>query len=395
MGRGVALLFSLAVAPFAIAGEPASPAPDESKALSFPFSYTGEGLANLSGGYRRGAIYEGLLSAGVQGDLGKLIGWKGGSFLLSGIYPHGASLTQKYVHDFNGVSSIDAYDSVRLYEVWVQQEFAEGKLSIRLGQLLADTEFFIANSAVLFLNGAFGALPLVSHNFDAPVYPVAAPGARLRWSVSDSISLQVAVFDGDVGDASTNKHGVDWHLSDEDAVLALTEIAYINKGAESGLSGIYKLGAFYHRSDTTGHCPDESSHATAGGYFIVDQQLWRKPGTQDQGLSAFLRIGAAPDERSTVPFYFDGGINFKGLLPGRDDDLAGLAFSYTKLSTNLRDEDGTALDSHHEAILEATYKIRATKWLTVLPDLQYIWNPGAREKQDNAVIAGIRFNVTF
>ena len=368
----------------------------ESAALRFPFSYTGEGLANLAGGYKRGAVYEGLVSLGAQGDLGRLAGWEGGSFLVSALYPHGPSLTDKYVHDFNRVSSIDAYDSVRLYEAWVQQEFAAGKLSLRVGQILADTEFFVSENAALFVNGAFGAIPLVSQNFPAPVFPVAAPGARLRWTVSDALSVQAAVFDGDAGNpARDNKHGVDWHLGGNDGVLALAEAAFTRKAGEGGLAGVYKLGAFYHRSGTDDFFPGLESLSSAGGYFIADQQLWRRPGTGDQGLSGFVRIGGAPSDRSVVPFYADAGFNFKGLVPGREKDIAGVGVSFTRISGSLHAEEGGPLAAHHETILEATYKIQATEWLTVQPDVQYLFNPGATLRQTNALVAGMRFALSF
>jgi len=396
------VLLTAGFSPLAQGGDAVQPAkeeaPPEAKAISFPFSYTGEGFGNLSGGYKRGAVYDGLLSVGVQGDLDKLIGWQGGSFLVSGLYPHGASLTDNYVHDFNGVSNIDAYDSIRLYEAWFQQELADGKISIRVGQILADAEFFVSDNGTLFINGAFGAIPLISQNFNAPVFPEATPGLRVRWTATDSLSVQAGIFDGDVGDqAADNKHGLDWNLGGKEGLLAITEVAYKVNGEKDneGLRGVYKLGVFFHSSETNDAFPNAPRESDAGGYFVVDQQLWRKSGTEDQGLSGFLRIGGAPGDRNTVPFYFDTGFNYKGLIPGRDKDIAGLALSYTKLSADLCDDVGEPVESHHETILEATYKVQVKDWLTIQPDIQYIFNPGACEILPNALVAGVRFNVTF
>ena len=398
LGFAFLFLFSTAFAPLARGGEAEiipkdSPA---SKALSFPLSYTGEGFANLSGGYKRGAIYEGLLSVGVQGDLDKLIGWQGGSFLISGIYPHGSSLTDNYTHDFNRVSNIDAYDSVRLYEAWLQQEFVDGKVSLRLGQILADAEFFVSDSGALFLNGAFGAIPLVAQNLNAPVYPVAAPGLRLRLLASESFSVQAGVFSGAGDQATENRHGVDWRLGSE-GMLAITEVAYKwNSEKEStGLPGVFKVGGFFQSGESHEAFPDPQSRGDDGGYLVVDQQLWRKPGSEDQGLSGFLRIGGAPGDRNVVPFYFDTGFNFKGLLPGRNKDIAGIGLSYTKLSGNLSDENGEPLEAHREAILEATYKVVLNDWCNVQPDFQYIFNPGASQNAPNAIVVGLRVNLTF
>ncbi|MEI8233215.1 MAG: carbohydrate porin [Verrucomicrobiota bacterium] len=394
---GFVVALAAAFAPLAARGGDA-PAPEEPKALSFPVSYTGELLGNLSGGYRQGAIAEGLLNAGVQGNLGKLIGWQGGSFLVSILAPHGPSLTEKYVHDLNRVSNIDAYDSVRLYEAWLQQEWADGKFSLRAGQLLVDTEFFVSGNAALFLNGAFGVLPVFSQNLPAAVFPVAAPGVRVRWKASDALSFQAGVYDGDVGDqAKGNKHGVDWRLGRDGGVLAVAEAAYAwngQKGA-AGLPGTVKLGAFFRNAGAEEDLTGTPCRTDAGGYVMVDQQFWRKPGTEDQGLSGFVRGGAAPDERNTVPFYGDAGFNYKGLLAGREKDVVGLAFSFTRLSQYASDDGEAPAHARHEAILEATYKAQIKEWLTLQPDVQYIFNPGASAKADNALVAGIRLNVSF
>ena len=392
----------------AIAAEPAeSPETDapvtavkpteSTKAITFPFAYTGEALANAVGGYRRGAIYEGLFSMGVQADLEKLAGWKGATFLVSGIYPHGSSLTNEYVHDFNGVSNIDAHDSVRLYETWIQQELWDGKLSIRIGQLLADSEFFVSENGALFINGAFGAIPVVSLNFNAPVYPLAAPGVRVRWSLSDTVSIQAAVFSGNAGNEVTdNQHGTTWRFNG--GALALAEVAYTHNSGkdETGLKGVYKLGAFYHSGDFDDFRAETGSHnGDYGAYVIADQQLWRKAGSKDQGLSGFLRVGAAPADRNTVPFYGDAGFNYNGLIPGRDKDVAGVGISYTSLKDSDNQNSKTVFTSHHETILEVTYKVVVREWLYVQPDFQYIFTPDGDRNTEGAFVAGLRFNLTF
>ena len=49
------------------------------------------------------------------------------------LYPHGLGITDRYVHDYNVLSNIDAYDSWRLNEAWVQQDFADKRVSLRIG----------------------------------------------------------------------------------------------------------------------------------------------------------------------------------------------------------------------------------------------------------------------
>ena len=126
---------------------------------------------------------------------------------MSALYPQGSGLTNEAVHDFNTLSNIDGYDSVRLYEAWLQREFADGRFSIRLGQILADAEFFVSDYGALFINSSLGAIPLLSQNLNPPIFPTAAPGVRLRADPSETFYAEVAFFSGDVGASdTTNKH---------------------------------------------------------------------------------------------------------------------------------------------------------------------------------------------
>ncbi len=379
------------------------------KGVTFPFTYVGEVLGNLSGGYRQGAVYDGVGKAAVQLDLEKLVGWTGGSILVSGMYPHGASLTDKYVHDFNTLSNIDAYDSARLYEAWFQQNFDGDRFSLRVGQLIADSEFCISNGCCLFINGGFGAIPLLSKNVDAPVYPLAAPGVRLRFAPNDSFFAQFSTFVGNSGDqATSNRYNTQFFKGSTGALL-MGEIGYtLNpppKAEDAGgkkqvvadraLSGTYKLGGFYDTQTFDNLIGGGQERGEYAFYVIADQEVWHEPGDPDQGLRLFGRIGAAPADRSTVSFYFDAGINYQGLLPSRDKDIFGIGLSYTKISNDLLDDNGAPVESHHETILEVTYQAAITTWLAVQPDFQYIVNPGATGRQQNAVVAGFRLTVNF
>ncbi|MBA3652527.1 MAG: carbohydrate porin [Chthoniobacterales bacterium] len=91
-------------------------------------------------------------------DFEKAGGLPGLTFTVSGLYAAGPGLTNEVVHDLNVLSNIDTFDSIRLYEAWLQQEFWDGKFSLRLGQILADAEFFVSDYGALFINSSFGAI---------------------------------------------------------------------------------------------------------------------------------------------------------------------------------------------------------------------------------------------
>ncbi len=377
-------------------------------AIEFPVELTTEILGNLTGGTSRRAIWESLLNVGVALDLEKAAGWKGGTVSIRVIYPQGDGLTDKAVHDFNTLSNIDGYDSLRLYDAWFEQEFGGGKFSIRLGQILADAEFFDSDYAALFLNSSFGAIPLVSQNLNPPIFPTAAPGIRLLARPGESFYAEAALFSGDSGDPTTNnKHNTRLSFRSADGVLVFAELGYTWNAkpkdesaadtplGSSALTGSYKLGGYYDSkafADNEGGSPHRGDYSI---YFVLDQELWHLPGGKDRALSCFARSGIAPADRNTVTFYGDAGLTYKGPFAPRAQDTLGLAFSHTELSHNLVNESGQPLASHHEEVLELTYQAFFGSHLSIQPDLQFIFNPGATEPGSTAIAAGVRLNVDF
>lgn len=97
----------------------------DQQGVTFAAEYTGEVFGNLTGGIKTGATYEALLKVALQLDLGRMAGWDGATIYGSMFYPHGEGLTDRFTGDFNRLSSIDAYDSVRLFELWFQQKIGE------------------------------------------------------------------------------------------------------------------------------------------------------------------------------------------------------------------------------------------------------------------------------
>jgi porin len=73
------------------------PQPFQSYGVKFAATYIGESLANVSGGLRRGAIYEGRLNLAVDIDLGRLAGWEQWAFHATSFRSTGK--------DFHGIIS--------------------------------------------------------------------------------------------------------------------------------------------------------------------------------------------------------------------------------------------------------------------------------------------------
>ncbi len=78
-----------------------------------------------------------------------------------------------------------------------------------------------------------------------------------------------------------------------------------------------------------------------------------KPKLNEQGLYFFSLINFAPKYNNPLPFYFQTGLVYKGLIPTRDQDQLGVAFAYGNYSyyKQLADERRGRATQVYEAVL--------------------------------------------
>jgi porin len=350
--------------------------------VSLTLAYTGEVLSNASGGLHSGTRVEHLLDMVLDVDLQKSVSWNGGSARVNPFWIEGQGLSEDHSGDLTRVSNIDARDGLRLFEAWLQQSAFDGRVSLRAGLLAADQEFALTAYTPLFLNGTFGMPIVVSANAPSPIYPVGAVGARLYVEPAPGFYAQAAVYDGDPGAEHENETGLSVRFSEADGVLAMVETGWRHE------SGAVKLGAAVH----TAEFPDlETGSARRGNqvlYAVVEQKL-------SPSVGAFLRLGVAPRDRSLIERYVDAGVNVEGLIPGRDQDVLGVAAVWAGLSHDFVNAQADPKEWDHEILIEATYKVTLTKWISLQPDLQYIVHPGGTSAVDNALILGVRIDLLF
>ena len=406
------------------------------RGITFGLTESSEVFGNASGGIGRGVIYEGLSQFGVGFDTEKLLGLPGGTFNVSGYWIHGRGLSLNYLdNNLHTASSLEALRGWLLFELWYEQVLFDKKLSIRVGQLAADQEFMTSQYAGLFLNHTFGWSTFPSANLPSggPSYPLATPGVRVRWTPREDLGIQVGVYNGNPAGfgpgfpQQRNPSGTAFRLND--GVFAIAEIAYsINAGEHAtGLPGTYKLGGWYNsnafpdqRRNAFGQSlADPDSFPAVGKsrrnnwslYAVADQLLYRPPGAQDQGLGVFARIMGGPGDRNLLNFYADAGITYKGAIPGRENDTAGLAVGYARISDTVSKLDsdvafftgGAFPVRRNETVLELTYQAQIAPWWLVQPTAQYILNPNGgvpnpadpRKRLGDAAVFGLRTVITF
>jgi porin len=268
------------------------------------------------------------------------------------------------------VSNIEAHPTTRLYSLWLEKTLGRGT-SLRAGQLAADEEFLVSDTASVFINGTFGWAPIAAANITngGPGYPLAAPGVRLRLEPKADAALLVAAFAGDPagsgcdGDPQRcNRYGTTF--STHGGTLWMSELQLAG--------GAYKLGGWYQNATVAGR------RGNGALYAIADRSLWRSGAKE---LKGFLRVGAAPSDRNPVKSYVDAGVSCKGAFAARPGDTLALGVAHAELS------DGS------ESLLELSYLAPVAPHLSLQPDLQYVVQRGT--DIPNAWVVALRASLRF
>jgi len=403
------------------------------KGVTITLNYTNDFLANVSGGIKPGTVAIGIFQPQLDIDLQKLIGWEGGKFHTHGLITHGPLFSPTYLGNILAVSNLEAGPVARLYSFWYEQNAFADKLSIRVGLMSADSQFLQSQTAANFINNAISWPAFLAANLPAegPAYPLPAPGVRVRIKPVDEWQFQAAVFSGDPSGGNGSNQPTQLPTgtvaSFRGGAFFIAEASYLpNQGKDAkGLPGAYRVGAWYHTSprfgdqrfDNTGRSlADPQSTGIpldhtgdSGVYGVIDQMLYRVPGSDDKGLSAFIRAGGVPNDRNLINFYADGGFVYKGLIARRPNDKVGIAAAYARVGDNARGLDAdTGLFGSFlypvrsgETMVEMMYQAQMAPWWMLQPEVQYIIRPGGGvlnsdgSLRPNAWVIAVRSALSF
>jgi porin len=391
-------------------------------AVTASATLTGLWIGGVSGGRCSGGVFNALGMFSADADLGRLVGAGGTRAHGSLALIRGCSASAKYVGDALVVSNVEGLPGLRLYEAWIERDFAGDVLSIRGGVVAADGEFCAVDCAAPFTNSAFGWSAGIAANVvnGGPVYFAPALGARVAVKPMGGWSLLAGAWDGDSfdspeGDPLANEHGLHLHLSPSQGSFWIAELQHAwNDGeGDTGRPGGWKLGAWRHTAEFDDLRFDDAGLPTAvsggeparhrgnqGAYGLVEHRLWPAAG-EGAGLSAWVRAAVAPSDRSELSRVIDGGLAWTGPWGRRPDDVLGIALVDAAVSPSVvhaaldvlaaGGEPGPLPDGERTA--EFAYQCRASQRLAVTLGLQWVRHPGASATIPNALVPEMR--ITF
>ncbi|WP_153632964.1 carbohydrate porin [Prolixibacter sp. SD074] len=345
-------------------------------------NYTADNTYNFNGGIESGYAYLGMAQFCLEFDTEKNGWWDGGTFYLHATSTHGDSPSAELIGDVQVASNIEAGNHTFFQEFWFSQKLGQFEITAGLQDL--NVEYANTQYAGEYLNSSFGIPPTISCNLPAPIFPLTAVGASVKWSANDKFTIMAALYEGCSTGFDANPHNLKWNLDNKEGLLAISEVQ-LPVTLSGDLDGTCKMGFYrYFPSSGNGNSPAQQSKSI-GYYFLGDQTIYQVEG-HNRSLGFFTQLGIAPTKDNPVSFYIGAGINYYGVFDKDGDDVLGLAIAHAHMGVIMLDETA----------IELTYKCNVTNNIYLQPDFQYIVHPdGTGTELPAAKVGLLRLGITF
>lgn len=239
----------------------------------------------------------------------------------------------------------------------------------------------------------------------ALIVPYSALGAAALYMPSPGLTITGIVC---TSSDTSNNSGFN-KLDDGLTALAILEYQYKMNGLPGGFTLMPGYGWDNKFNEINGRITIEDGQLVASTkdntwFFSADvwQYLWVEneanqlintaDGRQDlQGIGVFSRIQTADKDTNPADFYFSVGLNGKGLIPGRNNDAMGIAYSYNSMNKG-RFLDFIGIEDSSTA-WELFYNLELTPAVHLTLDAQVV--NSAMPNIDTATILGTSLQMRF
>jgi porin len=357
------------------AGTPPTPA------LAANITYKADVIDIDAGRGRRAFAYLDDAELTLSVNFDQAVGWRGGSAFADVLNNFG-DRPNKTAGTLQGVDNIEvAAPALRLYQAWVQQTFAGDRVSLLAGLYDINSEFYHNDAAGQLINPVFGiGSELSSTGPNGPsTFPYTETAVRIRYAWKRDY-VQIAMVRAPRGTV------------DPVGKRTLLLIAEAGRQGSTALS----VGAWTYLSPQPEIVPpgllvDGRQAASRGAYILAEQDVAGGPNGPGY-WRAFLRAGVA--DGNTTPFSggMQVGLSGRHVLTSRPDSNVSIGYGSACLSDRYRrtnPADAPPLTAS-ETVLELTYSDRLLPFLTLQPDLQYVFRPSGLRNADDVIVLGLR-----
>ncbi len=359
---------------------------------------------NVRGGlstHRRAGRFSGSYDLELAADLQRILGIEGGSLFVhaEGLWSKSGGIDGPAVGSAFGVNGdAGARRSMDVTELWYEQTMQDGRFILRLGKMdltggfecrgcpvAFDTSMFANDETSQFLNAALVNNPTIP-------FPDYALGLAGFYRLQPNWYVAAGVVDAQ-NDA--REAGFRTAFGGEDYFFYVLETGLTPElhSPEGPLQGAYRFGLWSDPQPKANSDRSGAERDDLGFYLSCDQVLARENADpQDtQGLGLFLRYGHADSRKNDITNFWSMGLQYQGLLHGRDEDVLGVGFAQGFFS----DSASLTYPEDSERVVELYYNAAVNRLLSVSPSVQYIANPGGASGVKDTIVVGVRVQMLF
>ncbi len=368
--------------------------------------WVGQGFRDFRGGITTGNTAASTFDFSVLLDGEKLLGWKGAKFFMDFQDHAGPDPSVNLVGDVEKFTKLNWTPFSQVAELWYEQMLFDGKLRLKIGKVDANSEFSVIDFGLPYLSSS---TQVTGTFFMFPTFPDPLPSVNLFFTPNDTFYASFGAYYANQHDRFLDFSGTPYSAQPTaGGTLFIGETGVKWKqlaGLES--EGNLRLGVWGHNG-VFPKVDEGEKQGTQGFYAILNQTLWKpesvgakgptggkdgkdskekKEDEDPRGIRMFLEYAQTPGDVSLMDHHIGGGISWTGPLPGRQCDILGVTYQYVHLS------DAAGLPKSYESTLEGFYRCQVTPAVAVMPDLQFIANPGGQ--YPSALVGTLHVEVHF
>ena len=381
-------------------------------------NYTNNIAGNPVGGKSAGFTYTDNVGFGVNLDFGKLGLWNGLTLVVSGLNRSGTSLSQDSIGSQFTVQQVFGGQTAMFYALAFEQSLWDDKVAIKFGRFATGDDFASSPLYWLYMNNGIDGNPqALPVNTQFSAYPWAVWAARLKVQPSPEWTGQLGIYQVSDRVFDREYHGLDWSIRPNDGVLLIGQFGWspelfkksspsvpdgktaAGKGTvRSGLPGNYWFGAYWSPWEFAQFGSSDTARNSYGFYWHADQMVFREKAGTDEGLTLWSAVVLSPQQNiAKLPFQVNGGLAYKGLLPGRDNDQTVVGLVYGMFSDDYAETTRAAGagSAEYEMVIEWGHRVQINRFAYVQPNIQWVINPGGTGNIPNALVLGAQMGLTF
>ena len=329
-----------------------------------------------------------LWELGAEWDLGPRLGLAGWSLAASAQLQRGEDGSLES-GDLQVYSNIDGPDRTQLSLLTATYAPDDSVFGVKVGKWDANDDFALVDCGVYHLQSSFGFSPTI---VGLPSYPDPAFGGAL-FLRSERLHVTFASFDGATqAGVATGPRGPRTMFGAPSGWCHLAQ-ATIGDPPDADLPTHARVGVFHH----TGAFDDGRGGLSEGatGYFANFEGPLYRPTPQvpdcERHLSGFVQYGYTAPDFSEVEHYLGAGLLWTGAALGRPEDSIGCGVAWA----DVRNIPGAPHRTDGELACELFYRLQLPRGIVVMPDVQYIFDPGGDQMIEDVLVFTLRIEVDF